>query len=225
MVVHGQPKTTSAYIQATGRVGRMRGGLVVTLYRSSRPRDLSHYEFFCGYHRMLDKSVEEITAAPFSVGTLERALGPVIVSMLRNVNYRTHGLTLKDPIYLNEYAHLIKLLDDSGKRGKCLRSIRDLIVNYITWRAKEQPDPRRPNIVWLERFIHSLIDRWKSLAKKHNDNLRYNEYFTTNFHVVLGDLKHKHAEKDIVFQNAPQSLRDIEGTIAFDLYPWRKKRR
>src|SRR5207245_1213610 len=64
MMVTGQPKTTSAYIQATGRVGRTRGALVVTFLRASRPRDLSHYEFFCGYHRRLYTLVEPITVMP-----------------------------------------------------------------------------------------------------------------------------------------------------------------
>ena len=40
MVVHGQPKTTSSYIQATGRVGRKSCALVVSFFRASRPRDL-----------------------------------------------------------------------------------------------------------------------------------------------------------------------------------------
>ncbi len=55
MVVHGQPKTTSNYIQATGRVGRLKGGLIVTFLNSAKPRDLDHFEFFVGYHRCLSE--------------------------------------------------------------------------------------------------------------------------------------------------------------------------
>ncbi len=37
MIIHGQPKTTASYIQAAGRVGRERAGLIVALLRPSRP--------------------------------------------------------------------------------------------------------------------------------------------------------------------------------------------
>ena len=83
MVVHGQPKTTSSYIQATGRVGRQGGALVVTMFRASRPRDLDHYEFFTGYHRALYRHVEPITVAPFSPRARERGLGPLATILLR----------------------------------------------------------------------------------------------------------------------------------------------
>src|SRR5262249_29435466 len=84
MVVNGQPKTTSAYIQATGRVGRSSGALVATFLRASRPRDLNHYEFFSGYHEQLHRFVEPITVMPFAPGVLERAAGPLGVLTLRN---------------------------------------------------------------------------------------------------------------------------------------------
>src|SRR5436190_8740066 len=86
MVVHGQPKTSSSYIQATGRVGRERGGLVVTFLRASRPRDLSHYEFFVGYHWELYRHVEPVTVKQFSPRAGDRGLGPVTVAVMRQAS-------------------------------------------------------------------------------------------------------------------------------------------
>ena len=84
MIVNGQPKTSSSYIQATGRVGRLAGAIVIVSYRS-RPRDLTHYEFFIRYHRHLHKFVEPPTVFPFAKMVRNRTLGPVIVGILRNM--------------------------------------------------------------------------------------------------------------------------------------------
>ena len=83
MSVIGQPKSTSQYIQATGRVGRQHGAIVTTYLRSSRPRDLDHYERFLSYHLQLYKNVEPVTVRPFSDNVIDRAGGPLMVGWMR----------------------------------------------------------------------------------------------------------------------------------------------
>ena len=85
MLVSGQPKTVSEYIQATSRVGRSddRPGLVVVLLNTNKPRDRSHYERFRAWHEAFYRGVEAVSVTPFSARALDRALAPVVVALAR----------------------------------------------------------------------------------------------------------------------------------------------
>ncbi|MFI9468370.1 helicase-related protein [Streptomyces sp. NPDC052492] len=83
MAVVGQPKSTSQYIQVTGRVGRRIPGLVVTLYGAGKPRDRSHFERFRSYHERLYAQVEPTSSTPFAPPAMDRALRAVAVAYIR----------------------------------------------------------------------------------------------------------------------------------------------
>jgi hypothetical protein len=93
MVVTGQPKTTSEYIQATSRVGRAYPGLVVVCLHTMRPRDRSHYERFHAYHESFYREVEATSVTPYSHQTLERGLVGATLSMVRHSIARMGGPT------------------------------------------------------------------------------------------------------------------------------------
>jgi hypothetical protein len=86
MLVNGQPKLTSEYIQASSRVGRSVAspGLVLTLYSSAKPRDRSHYEDFLAYHEAVYRYVEPTSVTPYAPPARERTLHAAIISLIRH---------------------------------------------------------------------------------------------------------------------------------------------
>lgn len=145
MVVTGQPKQNSEYIQATSRIGRSLPGLVVTLYNPYRPRDLSHYENFTGYHSQLYRFVEGTTATPFSARARDRVMHALVISAIR----------LKYP----EFAANASASDIARLTEEQIQEVKALILDRLNI---IKPDVRADAEIEIDQFI----DSWKVLAAK-----------------------------------------------------------
>ena len=85
MMIVGQPKGASEYIQASSRVGREwdKPGLVVANYNPFKPRDRSHFETFRSYHENAYRYVEPTSVTPFSLPVCERAIHALAITLVR----------------------------------------------------------------------------------------------------------------------------------------------
>ncbi|MBR3112830.1 MAG: DISARM system helicase DrmA [Methanobrevibacter sp.] len=206
MMMNSQPKTTGSYIQATGRIGRKTGGLIVDFFKAGRPRDLNHYEMFASYHSRINLGVEPVSVSPFSQGCISRGLGPALVAFLRNsanlaVNWSNN---------------------DGKKPIKNINSSKDFrdITCFIEDRLNEMENIERSLIDSILLYVDKCVKDWKDVVNSIEDkrSLRIFEYYfdKPKQHVVLGDSGHEYNENlKVVYNNAPQSLRDVEETIDF----------
>ena len=150
MLVYGQPKTHSEYIQATSRVGRddRRPGLVVTLYNIHKPRDRSHYERFRHYHETFYRSVEVSSVTPFAARALDRGFAGALVALARHARPAmtppdgVEGIeaerTALERLVLDVFGSRIheQPFADDTERAERLRSVRNRVGDlFDSWRA------------------------------------------------------------------------------------------
>lgn len=151
MLVNGQPKLTSEYIQASSRVGRSQSapGIVVTLYSGAKPRDRSHYEDFLAYHEAVYRYVEPTSVTPYAPPARERTLHSAIIALIR------HG----SPFSGNDSARAVEFDAEP---------VRSLIARFRETIAAADPS----EAVETELAIDDFIGRWKELAAS-GSSLRY----------------------------------------------------
>lgn len=195
----------------------------MTFYRASRPRDLSHYEYFPGYHTTLYRHVEPVTVNPFAPRARDRALGPVAVSILRQAG-RLPGPA--GPVPVGERWRIQQRLTGGDwfcRAGEMADARTDtdvtVVPDLLEDRASRQPASRRPPASDTARHAGSELDQWQQLAAQEHDRLLYYEPTVTrqaSRPVVLGDLAHLVARTGEAYENAPNSLREVEATISVE---------
>ena len=199
MIVDGQPKSTSEYIQATSRVGRSSPGIVFVTYNAMRPRDLSHYEHFYSYHDSVYRFVEAGSITPFSDGAIDRFLKPAVVACYR--------------------MRAAKSDNDSAPRfASDPDAIADPIVEAFRTRARAfGKHPERS----AESTLDDLVEKWTASPK----NLKYfastrfagkNKKSTANtekkFVVIRASDEPITDSVDALFA-ASRSMRNVESTV------------
>ena len=203
MVVLGQPKTASEYIQTTSRVGRddKRPGLVVTLLNLHRPRDRSHYERFQAWHNTFYRAVEATSVTPFSPRALDRGLPGVTVALARlGHSALTHP-------------------EGAGQMTKHRQEL-DFVVETLSKRAEEHDvnmDNEQSEALRLKvrGYVKDLLDSWSNVATDQSENLQYQKEVGKAPPLLFTPLDPnlKKQNKDARKFKAQRSLRDVEPTV------------
>jgi hypothetical protein len=207
MVVAGQPKTTSEYIQASSRVGRQVRwpGLVVTCLNLFKPRDRSHYERFTNYHESFYRFVEAQSLTPFSAPALDRGLAGTLVAMVR--------LMTTD---MTKPAGANKIHDHRKDADRAVELLASRAASLATDGANET---RIKN--GLMRRGKSLLDSWETLVREGKEGAGQRTYSRFDkkrpggkplLYLALDDDK-QDQNTDAKKFCAPTSMRDVEPTV------------
>ena len=206
MVVAGQPKSTSEYIQASSRVGRQYPGLVVTCFNVRRPRDRSHYERFVAYHQSFYRYVEATSLTPFSGPALERGLAGTLMAMTR-------------------LGHSVMTAPAAAMDIETHRKLADECVEVLAKRGGEQcgdAEECARLTKGLRDRADKIIEAWQKLTKeaRHEGGTKrsYSKFDKDKtagkpllFTVIDDDPPPTHSD-DARFA-APTSMRDVEPSV------------
>jgi hypothetical protein len=205
MLVSGQPKTASEYIQTTSRVGRDKDkpGLVIVLLNVGKPRDRSHYERFANFHAGFYRDVEATSVTPFSPRALDRGLAAVAVALAR----------LGDPTFTrNTGASLANV-----HRGD-LDRVADVLAARAGSHAHFEDPAERARVVARTRgAVTTILDHWAKISRtvteaNGEDSLGYDKGAVAR-HLLYDVLDPAQLDADWDTFRVPRSLRDVEPPV------------
>ena len=157
MLMIGQPKLTSEYIQASSRVGRSYPGVAFVQYDATKSRDRSHYERFRAYHDSFYRFVEPTGATPFSKPARERALHAVIATLLR------HKESLTDDNSADYFD--IEAFDDS------IREVESFVINRIKEINSRADAQLKDDIDDVKTEMQEFFDYWQdTVTRAHEES-------------------------------------------------------
>lgn len=153
MVVSGQPKGRSEYIQATSRVGRQNPGLIISILNNGKARDRSHYETFRTWHQTLYRDVEAASVTPFASRARDRALHAALVAIIR---FKIDGMINQSDISRADRDKLKEIIEYLVSRANSIDPGEKGINNYLenklnSWIRRNPPE------YWGGKGVHTLL--------------------------------------------------------------------
>lgn len=179
LTVLGQPKTTSSYIQVTGRIGRRwkeKSGVVFTIYNNKRPRDKSHFEQFNNYHSKLYAQVEPMSVTPFANPVINRALHAVVIAYVRI--YGSSENDTPNPFPKDAFLSFQKIILDRVKSvdPKELAAVKskldEISENWQRWKHQSYELDQAANDGLMYRSGNYVIDEIKPYSYETPTSLR-----------------------------------------------------
>ena len=154
MLMIGQPKLTSEYIQASSRVGRSFPGVAFVQYDATKSRDRSHYERFRSYHESFYRFVEPTGATPFSRPARERALHAELISIMRQMTGMSED---KDAINF-----------DKEYFEETIRKIEGFVIERVKGINSRADGQAKDDIDEIRTEIQTFFDTWQDYVDECN---------------------------------------------------------
>lgn len=211
MLVVGQPKLTSEYIQASSRVGRSFPGVVFTMYDGSKSRDRSHYEQFKSYHESFYKYVEPTGATPFSKPARDRALHAVVIALMRYMVPELSGELAAGDFRKEKY-------------NKEISFISDVLVNRSKDISKRLNNNMTDESEEIQKEIMETFETWEARAEEFKDKqFAYgNKYMVKSPGEGEGRLMkvYNTSPKDNKPFDTMTSMRNVDSSVAASIIVW-----
>ena len=201
MVVNGQPKTMSEYIQSTSRIGRAGPGLIFTIYNANKNRDKSHFETFENWHSALYKDIEATSVTPLSPRAIEKVMMPIVACLSKNL-LPNFNIRLDD--------NIISEIEDK---------ILPLILDRVEKITPNEYDKNFERLKVKKYIEDEIIKPWKK--RSGNLEMFWNDSKPNKSLLISAE---RAAASNAIFGNksdafaAPNSMRDVEPETEFKLY-------
>ena len=212
MLMVGQPKLTSEYIQASSRVGRSYPGVTFVQYDATKSRDRSHYEQFRPYHDSFYGFVEPTGATPFSKPARERALHAVFVALMRNMYSLGEDRSAR---YFDKEAF-----------SDGIEKIESYIVSRVKEIASRSQDNLTDDFEDVRHELEEFVDYWQEAVNRSRDESDTPLYFGRKHMVnppVTGEhrlLKQYHSSGKDDAKETLTSMRNVDSSVTGNVIIW-----
>lgn len=140
MVMVGQPRSTSEYVQSSSRVARNTYGLVINLLNPLRIREHSLFENYKSFHATYYKSVEPLSITPLTYSTIKHDILNNMIKIYKDYILQDPGLggdaladAMIDDVFNNRFnmdnelrQSLSNIIANAAVGANCATSLRDI---------------------------------------------------------------------------------------------------